>query len=115
MLSGWSTGPTSALTFYVLGLQVISDQGMVWSVAPSLSGLSAAEGGFETALGWFGVKWNVTNGSVTIEVSTPNGTNGTAVVPGSGAVEVDGQTQNGTDGVVQLDGGNHTLTRKASS
>ena len=54
---GWSSGPTSALTYYVLGLTVTSPQGRTWQVAPHLSGLEAAEGGFTTPLGWFGVKW----------------------------------------------------------
>lgn len=56
---GWSSGPTSALTNYVLGLDVVAPRGSVWVVRPMLSGLHAAEGGFETPLGWFGVKWRV--------------------------------------------------------
>ncbi|KAF9019279.1 glycoside hydrolase family 78 protein [Hymenopellis radicata] len=57
---GWSTGPTPALTFHVVGLTLTSPQGATWAIAPIPSGLDSAEGGFETGLGWFGVKWNVT-------------------------------------------------------
>ncbi|KAF5385994.1 hypothetical protein D9615_002248 [Tricholomella constricta] len=46
---GWATGPTPALTFFVLGLKLTSPQGATWSIEPVLSGLEAAEGGFETA------------------------------------------------------------------
>lgn len=113
---GWSTGPTSALTFYLVGLQLTSAQGATWSVAPVLSGLSAAEGGFETGLGWFGVKWNSTNSTLSVNVSTPLGTNGTVVLPGSGTVEVDGSAQSGSEsGTVQVAGGNHTLVRHISA
>lgn len=114
-MPGWSTGPTSALTFYLLGLQIKSPKGATWSVAPVLSGLNAAEGGFETSLGWFGVQWNASSSVVTAAVSTPDGTNGTVTLPGSGEIQLDGQAQNGSDtGVVQVSGGNHTLVRQLS-
>ncbi|RAL58092.1 hypothetical protein DID88_009809 [Monilinia fructigena] len=35
---GWSTGPTSALTFHGAGLMVTSGAGKTWSVAPNLGG-----------------------------------------------------------------------------
>jgi hypothetical protein len=60
---GWSTGPNSALTFYVLGLTPITPQGQTWSVAPHLSGLFGAQGGFQTPLGWFGVNWTLNDQS----------------------------------------------------
>ncbi|KAK0184792.1 Six-hairpin glycosidase [Armillaria mellea] len=53
---GWSSGPTSALTFYILGLTVMSPRGATWSVSPHVNGgLPGAEGGFET-LAW--VVWH---------------------------------------------------------
>ncbi|KAF9073410.1 glycoside hydrolase family 78 protein [Rhodocollybia butyracea] len=58
---GWATGPTFSLIFYLVGLMVTSSQGATWSVAPVLSGLTAAQGGFETNLGWFGANWTFTD------------------------------------------------------
>ncbi|KAF5357348.1 hypothetical protein D9758_005920 [Tetrapyrgos nigripes] len=112
---GWACGPTFALTAHVAGLQITSPLGATWSVAPVLSGLSAAEGGFETPLGWFGVKWNVDDeGVLNVTVDTPSGTNGTALLPGQGPISVNGET-NQVDGPVTLAGGSHTISRKTSA
>ncbi|KAL4242799.1 alpha-L-rhamnosidase [Abortiporus biennis] len=92
---GWSSGPTSALTFYVLGLTVTSPQGKTWSFDPHLSGLSNVEGGFETPLGWFGVNWelspSVTNPAFSAEVSVSQGTEGQIRFPASGSIAVNGK------------------------
>ncbi|KAG5340251.1 hypothetical protein C0989_002353 [Termitomyces sp. Mn162] len=91
---GWSSGPTSALTFYVLGLQITAPQGTTWALAPHLSGLEHAEGGFETGLGWFGVKWSIGDGSGSLEVqvTTPEKTSGVFRIPSGfdGSLEVGG-------------------------
>ena len=112
--AGWSTGPTFSLSFYLLGLQIQSPQGATWSVAPVLSGLSAAEGGYSTGLGWFGVKWTVANETVTIEVSTPKGTTGTVGLPGYGPLHLDGRARLDSEasGVIVVSGGNHTVVRQ---
>lgn len=69
---GWSTAPTSTLTIFVVGLSVTTVNGRTWSVAPHLSGLSAAQGGFSTKLGWFEVKWNSTGSSGgVVQLETP--------------------------------------------
>ena len=115
---GWSTGPTSALTFFVLGLQVSSPIGQTWVLEPHLSGLTAVEGGFETPLGWFGAKWGLTEGkngkTLIVNLNTPNGTNGRVVIP-TGAkgtvVTVDRRREEiGVDGSVVVRGGGHTIT-----
>ncbi|KAI5118176.1 hypothetical protein M0805_008417 [Coniferiporia weirii] len=109
---GWSTGPTSALTFYVLGLQVTSPQGATWTLAPHLSGLRAAEGGFSTPLGWFGASWGAEdNGRVTISLSTPVGTRGTVVVPGNGTnIRLNEDVMElGGSKMIKIEGGNHTI------
>ncbi|KAF9552097.1 glycoside hydrolase family 78 protein [Agrocybe pediades] len=138
---GWSSGPTSALTFYVLGLSVTSPQGKTWRVAPHIGagtdagGASSAdfpdkvEGGFETGLGWFGVKWSVkrsgtskdggTSQELTIDIDTPPGTEGTVVTPGglgnttaTVSVEVDGVRKAAAHGAMEdilLGGGKHTV------
>lgn len=109
---GWSSGPTSALTFYVLGLSVTSPKGKIWSFAPHLSGLSGAEGGFETPLGWYGAKWALSKGTFIVQLSVPAGTTGVVVLPVQGKVVVDGKTvaQKDPAGKLELEGGQHTIS-----
>ncbi|KAI0724800.1 Six-hairpin glycosidase [Fomitopsis betulina] len=107
---GWSSGPTSALSFYVLGLQVTSPQGKTWSVAPHTAGLPYAEGGYETPLGWFGVDWVSKDGWFNITVDTPAGTSGSVRIPYSGTTTIDGAVAPGvSSGTLQLSGGVHTI------
>lgn len=88
-----------------------SPQGRTWSVAPHISGLPSAEGGFETPLGWFGVKWSVTNGTFDISLEAPEGTSGVVRLPFTGAVTVDGSDVDAPAlDTIQLRGGNHTVT-----
>ena len=108
---GWSSGPTSALTYYVLGLTVTSPQGRTWQVAPHLSGLDAAEGGFTTPLGWFGVKWSAHKHDFTLDIDIPEGTTGTVKVPVAGKAMVNGRAQVVNRGdTVQLAGGKHVVS-----
>ncbi|KDQ25617.1 glycoside hydrolase family 78 protein [Pleurotus ostreatus PC15] len=107
---GWATGPTPALTFFILGLTITSPKGATWSVAPVLGDLKAAEGGFETALGWFGVKWTLRNRVFVLQISTPRGTNGRVRLPGLGKVEFNGVMHDGLQ-EMRLDGGDHTFTQ----
>ncbi|EIW56811.1 Six-hairpin glycosidase [Trametes versicolor FP-101664 SS1] len=107
---GWSSGPTSALTYYVLGLTVTSPQGRTWSVAPHTSGLSAAEGGFTTPLGWYGVKWALKNGSFALNIDVPEGTTGSVKLPFAGQVLVNGKAAQVEEGdALQLGGGKHAV------
>lgn len=83
---GWSSGPTSALTEYVLGLSVAGRAGSAWSFAPQFGDLEFAEGGFTTGLGRFRARWSrgadeTTGGAYNASVSTPEGTVGTLVLP----------------------------------
>ncbi|TFK82232.1 glycoside hydrolase family 78 protein [Polyporus arcularius HHB13444] len=107
---GWSSGPTSALTYYVLGLTVTSPQGRTWQVAPHLSGLSAAEGGFTTPLGWFGVKWTTQKRTFSVTIDVPEGTSGVVKLPVSGKVTINGDVRAvGKGEGVQLVGGKHSI------
>ncbi|CCM05941.1 uncharacterized protein FIBRA_08180 [Fibroporia radiculosa] len=106
---GWSTGPTSALTFYVLGLTITSPMGQTWSVAPHTSGLSFARGGFETPLGWFGVEWVLTETSFTISLAMPEGTSGVVTLPTTGVITVDDEEVPQVEKILLLSGGNHTV------
>jgi hypothetical protein len=42
---GWATGPTSALTYYAAGLQILIASGKTWTIAPSLGGAEICRGG----------------------------------------------------------------------
>jgi Bacterial alpha-L-rhamnosidase 6 hairpin glycosidase domain len=81
---GWSTGPTSALTNYIAGLDVLDRAGLRWSFKPQFGGLDFAEAGFATKLGLFRTKWSMNKSpsvgyDVTIE--TPNRTVGEIGLP----------------------------------
>ena len=78
---GWSSGPTSALSHSVLGLDVVSPAGGAWKLAPQRGDLMFAEGGFTTILGKFSAKWQVQTGGVLLTWDTPIETTGTIVVP----------------------------------
>ena len=93
-----------------MGIGITSPQGKTWTIAPVLSGLESAEGGLETGLGWFGVKWNIERNILTLEISTPRATSGTVTLPGTGGITVNDRLESG--GTIELRGGNHVLTRR---
>jgi hypothetical protein len=82
---GWSTGPTSLLSFYVAGIHLTSAIGRTWKIAPLMGDLSSVDAGFETPLGEFSntVQAGGKNGIVTgMRFSTPKGTVGSVSLPG---------------------------------
>lgn len=81
---GWSTGPTHALSTFVLGLQLLAPGGREWVLAPQFGDLKRAEGGFTTDLGKFSVKWRVVDGGYELEYDVPSETQGSLILP-SGA------------------------------
>jgi hypothetical protein len=80
---GWSSGPTSALTNYVVGLRVTGRLGSEWVLAPQFGDLTDAEGGFGTKLGLFSAKWKVEDegGRYVLSWDVPEGTQGEVTVP----------------------------------
>ncbi|CAJ2507533.1 Uu.00g087190.m01.CDS01 [Anthostomella pinea] len=116
---GWSSGPTSALTNYVLGLEITGRAGSAWKFAPQFGDLTSVEGGFTTTLGKFSAAWNVTDGgrSYTASWTVPSGTKGTVSLPalpsgGSGSVVWDGRHRGyvGKGGMkVSCGGGKHSV------
>ncbi|RDW62430.1 putative alpha-l-rhamnosidase protein-2 [Coleophoma cylindrospora] len=78
---GWSSGPTAALTTYVLGLSVTSPVGKTWKLAPQFGDLTSVEGGFVTSLGKFQAKWEITKLGYLLEFVVPVGTEGQLVLP----------------------------------
>lgn len=91
---------------------VTAPEGRTWSVAPHTSGLASAEGGFETPLGWFGVRWTLISGDAfSMSVETPLGTSGTILLPVESRMTLlDGKTAHvsGSE-LVHLPGGNHSI------
>jgi hypothetical protein len=79
---GWATGPTSALTTYVLGLQV-ENGGKVWSFIPQVGDLIHAQGQLTTMMGVLKGKWsyNQTSYGFTASVEAPMGTIGRVGIP----------------------------------
>ena len=97
---GWSTGPTSALTNFVLGLSIVGREGKEWSLAPQFGDLKHAEGGFTTGLGKFQASWKVEDGGkrYVLEWNVPSGTTGVVVLPAlpakrDGKVSLNGKSQ----------------------
>jgi len=122
---GWSTGPTYALTTFVLGLSLTAPGGSTWALAPQFGDLTSVEGGFTTGLGKFQASWVVFggNGSYSVSYTVPEGTSGVVSLPmgnstGVGTVLVDGVTLDLGSVVVDSEtetvvvdamGGNHTF------
>lgn len=78
---GWATGPTSSLTFYVAGIQLLSSGGKIWRIAPSLGDLTVADAGFSTGVGFFSAKTEVSSEGFSIDFETPEGTTGEVKIP----------------------------------
>lgn len=122
---GWSTGPTHALSTYVLGLQLLSPGGATWVLAPQFGDLASVEGGFTTNLGKFSAKWALGSGDYSLEYDVPSSTAGSLVLPAgsSPTITLDGKTYtdgvwNSSSGLVTIDkqpGGSHTLLVKTST
>ncbi len=111
---GWSSGPTSALTNYILGLSVTSPAGASWRLAPQFGDLKSVEGGFVTKLGKYQASWQVESWGYTISFSVPKGTTGQLVLPcltigKLPSVKLDGSLVNGKLG---SHGGSSSSTRK---
>ncbi|KAJ5477075.1 hypothetical protein N7539_007219 [Penicillium diatomitis] len=78
---GWSSGPTSALTNFIVGLDVTSPLGKTWSFAPQFADLQYAEAGFSTSLGKFQASWRLKGYGYDVKLSVPKGTRGTVTLP----------------------------------
>lgn len=83
---GWSTGPTSALSEYVLGIGPTSPGYATWQVEPHPGTLSWAEGQAPTPHGAIVVDWGheTTEGRFVMKVDVPAATSGTIGVPSFG-------------------------------
>ncbi|KAI0824104.1 bacterial alpha-L-rhamnosidase domain protein [Trametes gibbosa] len=82
---GWATGPTSALTMFVGGIQILTGAGATWTIAPQPADLTNVDTGFSTPKGKFTSKWTRTKNTFTLTISTPKGTTGSVGIPLPGA------------------------------
>ncbi|WP_084578786.1 alpha-L-rhamnosidase C-terminal domain-containing protein [Kutzneria sp. 744] len=93
---GWSSGPTSALTGYVLGARPVGAGYATWIVQPQPGSLSWTVGQVPTPHGPLAVKWGrASGGEFDVDVTAPDGTSGAIAVPASGpntAITVNGTT-----------------------
>lgn len=94
MAHSWATGPTPALTFYVLGLNPTGTAGRTFDFVPHTADLSFAQGNITTTYGPVNASWKVTKGTYRASLEAPRGTEGRAGVPTFGSrvdVYVDGR------------------------
>lgn len=83
---GWSSGPTSALTNYVLGLSVTGRLGSSWQIAPQFGDLTSVQGGFTTSMGKYQAAWNrAADGSYKLSFDVPKDTQGVVILPAPGS------------------------------
>jgi hypothetical protein len=129
---GWSSGPASALTGYVLGVRPVGAGYATWTVQPQPGDLSWAKGQVPTPHGPISVSWSrdVRAGTFTMDLRAPRGTSGTVAVPvpAGASVLVDGVLvwtgtraaaygASGQGGYVYLHGitGSHVITTRAAA
>jgi hypothetical protein len=78
---GWSSGPTSALTTFIVGLSVTGPAGGAWKLSPQFGDLESAEGGFTTSIGKFQASWQLQHDGYTLSYNVPPGSTGEVVLP----------------------------------
>lgn len=81
----WGSGPTSALSKYVLGVRPVKPGYRTWLIEPQTGDLSWAEGTVPTPFGPIQVEWRRTAQGMHLEINVPEGTSGTVGVPAQGA------------------------------
>jgi alpha-L-rhamnosidase len=82
----WGSGPTSALSKYVLGVRPVEAGYQTWLIEPQPGDLTWAEGTVPTPHGPIGVAWyRKAAGGFSLGVRVPNGTLGTVGLPVAGA------------------------------
>jgi hypothetical protein len=118
---GWSSGPTSALTEFVVGLSVTEPAGRAWTLKPQFGNLKKAEAGFMTGLGKFQAKWERSASDYTLKFQTPTGTAGVVMLPmqdlnGKSTITINGKalgeeqyTQDRKYVVLQFSGGEYHI------
>jgi hypothetical protein len=90
---GWATGPTTALTFYVLGIAPDSVLGRTYHVIPHPGDLTHVEGNLTFDVGKvvrasYDVGASCSSFTLSVDASTNTGSTGTIAVPTFGATHV---------------------------
>ena len=112
---GWSTGPTSALSHYVLGIAPASPGYATWQVAPQPGNLAWAQGQAPTPHGPITVKWGQRAGTFDLSVTAPRGTSGTITIPATAhsTIRINGKPvpapRTGTTLALTVTGGNYQV------
>jgi hypothetical protein len=120
---GWATGPTSALTFYVLGLDPTGTGGRTFDFVPHPADLTFARGRLTTTFGPVDASWryDARRRTFTERIRVPRGTTARVGVPTYGrqiTVTVNGRRVAATgDGdyvyLTGLSAGSYTITGRA--
>lgn len=107
---GWATGPTSALTFYVLGLSPLGSG--QYGFIPHAGDLTHVEGDITTPQGPVTGSWDYSAGAGTFSenLTSPAGTSGTVGVPTYGSTGVTVKV----NGATVWSGGSFTATAGVS-
>ncbi|KAH8669670.1 bacterial alpha-L-rhamnosidase domain protein [Tricladium varicosporioides] len=97
---GWGTGPTDALTSWIVGITLTQPAGSSWQLAPQFADLTHAEGGFTTPLGKFVASWTLQENGYILSWGVPDGTIGTLILPAAPGKQpsVKFSTQSGDSG-----------------
>ncbi|CAG7927955.1 unnamed protein product [Penicillium olsonii] len=113
---GWSAGPTSALTEYVVGLSVVSPLGLEWKIAPQFGDLEFASAGFVTSIGKFEASWKRgPNDGYVLDFTVPKRSGGKVTLPviptKKPSITIDGQLTRVTSVdesvTLEMTGGSH--------
>jgi alpha-L-rhamnosidase len=84
----WSTGPTSGLSKYVLGVRPLKPGFKTWLVEPQAGDLSWAEGRVPTPYGPISVRWDKNANGLVLKLFVPTGTSGTVGLPASSGIQL---------------------------
>lgn len=115
---GWSSGPTSALTNYVLGVRPIGSGFSTWRIEPHTGDVEWARGEVPTPHGPIKIQWKHEGARFILEITAPAGTSGTVALPGLGAapIQVDGKAANASKAqdrtvpeIADIGAGTHTI------
>ena len=77
------------------GIQILTEAGSTWAIAPQPGDLTKVGGGIITVLGPFSSKWSANGTTFHLQIRTPDGTAGTVGLPLPG---------NSTEGRLKTDG-----------
>jgi alpha-L-rhamnosidase len=104
---GWASGPTSALSKYVLGVRPVQPGYKTWLVEPQPGDLSWATGTVPTPYGPIAIGWKKDGVAFSLELLVPAGTSGTVGVPvnaGGALLRDNGRTVTGVSAAKEPNG-----------